>query len=50
MGHCGNHDIPLLLHQADGKILKSCKTIQLRAESRGFVEANQAYDEYAGAA
>lgn len=48
LGHCGVYYVPLLLYQADGKIVeKQLKLFQRGAESRSLLEAHQTADETA---
>ena len=50
LGHCGVYYVPLLLYQADGKIVESSEAVQRSAESRSLLEAHQTADETAGGA
>lgn len=40
----------VLLHETGRQVIESCKALQLRPKSRGFLAAHQAADEAAGAA
>ena len=50
LGHCGVYYVPLLLYQADSKVVEGSEAVQRSAESRGLLEAHQAADETAGGA
>lgn len=48
--YCRVHDVFVLLHETGRQVIESCKALQLRPKSRGFLAAHQAADEAAGAA
>ena len=50
LGYCGVYYVPLLLYQADSKIVESSEAVQRSAESRSLLEAHQTADETAGGA